>query len=105
MAKQKKELDRFDTNAKKDMTILTKFLLIVGASVAIATLGVVTTSLEVFAHNLKANTEEGIVHTAQGALRVLTDWQITLKGYTFTLSSSPAFQEALASGDNVTVAG
>ena len=105
MAKQKKELDRFDTNAKKDMTILTKFLLIVGASVAIATLGVVTTSLEVFAHNLKANTEEGIVHTAQGALRVLTDWQITLKGYAFTLSSSPAFQEALASGDNVTVAG
>ncbi|MBQ3825196.1 MAG: cache domain-containing protein, partial [Spirochaetaceae bacterium] len=105
MAKQKKELDRFDTNAKKDMTILTKFLLIVGASVAVATIGVVTTSLEVFAHNLTANTEKNLIHSSKGALRVLTDWEITLMGYSFCLSSSPNFQEALATNNLVELNG
>ena len=105
MAKQKKVLDRFDTNAKRDMTILTKFLIIVGFSVAVATMGVVTTSLEVFTNNLKSNTEEGLLHTAQGAQRVLVDWDITLDSYAFCLASSPAFQECLATGDIETMQG
>ena len=40
MAKAKKELDRFDTNAKRDIPILAKLLLTVITSVIISVLGV-----------------------------------------------------------------
>jgi methyl-accepting chemotaxis protein len=103
VAQKKKELDRFDTNAKKDMTILTKFLIIVGLSVAVATIGVVTTSLEVFEKNMKTSTEEELNHTAQGAARVLVDWDITLDSFCFCLASSPTFKECMAADDLTTL--
>ena len=42
----KKELDRFDTKAKRNMKISTKLMLLIGASVIVSSVGVSILSLQ-----------------------------------------------------------
>ncbi len=94
-----KTLDRFDTKAKRNFSILSKFLFIIGLSITIATVGIVTITLEIFEHRVIQNTEEGLIKSSEGALRVLTDWVVTLKGYVVGAAGDSGIQESLYSGD------
>ncbi|MBR4373319.1 MAG: cache domain-containing protein [Treponema sp.] len=100
---KRKSLDRFDKNAKRDISILTKFLFIIGLSVIVATVGVVSISLHVFKSNLISDTKAGLLHTSEGALRVLVDWNVTLKSYSVMAADRPDVKEALANGDSDTL--
>ena len=97
--KKRKTLDRFDKNAKKNMSIMVKFVLIAAFAVIFAIVDVVTVSLVSFEKNLIKDTEEGLPYTSQGALRVLVDWRVTLMGYSVLSADRADVQKAMATKD------
>ena len=99
MAKEKKELDRFDTKAKRNMSITAKLLGIIIGAVALGTISVGITALEIFDRGLYKNTTDGLEHTAQGAIRVLDDWIATLKSDARLMSDRNVVQVALIERD------
>ena len=99
MAKKQKALDRFEKNAKRDVSIKAKFLLIVGLAVCIATIAIVVTALTVFDKQLKTKTEKDLLDSSSGAIRVLDDWIVTLKTCSVLLSDRADVQEALVYED------
>ena len=100
MSRKVKCLDRFDKTAKRDFSIVSKFLFIIGLSVGIATIGVVSVTLGIFEKRVIDSTESGLENTSQGALRVLTDWIVTLKGYSVLAACNPDLKDALAENDS-----
>ena len=62
----KKELDRFDTNARRNMKISAKLRLFIGAGVVISSVGVCLLSLGIFNSKTIDNTIEDLSHTASG---------------------------------------
>ena len=94
-----KELDRFDTNAKADIKIKTKLVTLVGGFIILGCVVVAAVSLTVFDKKLVKNTQEGLVHTANGAQRVMEDWLVTLKTGAELIADAPEVQAAL-SGEN-----
>ena len=83
-----KELDRFDTNAKKDISLKTKLIsMIVGASFIGVAL-TATISLTVFDKGLMDQTKEELGHTTDGVEWILQDWLDTLGGYGDMLAST-----------------
>ena len=83
-----KELDRFDPNPKKNISLKTKLIgLIIGATV----FGVVFTaavSLTVFDKGLMNQTVEDLEHITDGVEWILKDWRDTLTGYGDMLAST-----------------
>ena len=83
-----KELDRFDPNPKKNISLKTKLIaMIVGASI----IGVAvssTVALTVFDKGLVNQTATDLGHTANGVEWILQDWLDTLGGYGDMLAST-----------------
>jgi len=83
-----KELDRFDPNPKKNVSLKTKLIsMIVGASI----IGVVitaTVSLTVFDKGLMDQTRDELQHTTDGVEWIIQDWLDTLGGYGDMLAST-----------------
>ena len=99
----KKELDRFDTKAKKDIQILAKLLALIGAAVIGSCVSVEIIAILIFDRGLMSETRERIEHTADGVDLTLKDWTSTLKGYALTLSERPDIVEALETGEKRTL--
>ncbi len=66
----KKELDRFEKNAKKDTSILFKLLCMVCLSTIFTSIVIGTISLEVFSIEVSKNTKENIVRTSNAAKNI-----------------------------------
>ena len=85
-----KELDRFDKNLRKNMSLKVKLIgMIVGASI----LGVAVTgamSLKVFDNGLIQNAKREISNTATGVHYILFDWLDNLYRYGNMLSMEPS---------------
>ena len=83
-----KELDRFDPNPKKNISLKTKLIsMIVGASI----IGVAVSSavsLTVFDKGLLDQTVVELGHTTNGVEWILQDWRDTLSGYGNMLAST-----------------
>ncbi len=94
-----KELDRFDPNLKKSISLKTKLIaLIVGASI----LGVAVTgamSLKVFDNGLLKNAEAEIANTATGINYILYDWLDNLYRYGNMLSMEPSTRQFFLAED------
>ncbi len=99
----KKELDRFEKNPKKDIQIATKLIALIGGVIVFSCVVAVALSLTVFDRKQVRATEDGLVHTADGALRVLTDWSVTLKGYAYITSCRADVKEAIENNDSGTL--
>ncbi len=83
-----KELDRFDTTAKKAVTLKTKLIaMIVGASV-VGVAVAATVSLAVFDKGLMNQTREELTHTTAGVEWIVKDWLDTLGGFGDMLAST-----------------
>ena len=82
----KKELNRFETDARKNVSLKMKLIvMIIGASI----LGIVVTgamSLKVFDNGLRQNAENEIENTATGVNYILFDWLDNLYRYADMLS-------------------
>lgn len=77
----KKELDRFDTKAKRNMRISTKLMLFIGAGVVISSIGVCILSLGIFNSKMIDNTIEDLNHTADGVELYITSRENDLSHY------------------------
>ena len=88
-----KELDRFDPNPKKNVSLKIKLIgMIVGASI----LGMLVTgfvSLKIFDNGLIRNAEQDISNTATGVNYILFDWLDNLYRYGNMLSMEPSTRE------------
>ena len=83
-----KELDRFDPNPKKNVSLKTKLIaMIVGASITGVAVAA-TVSLTVFDRGLMAQTREELEHTTKGVEWIIKDWLDTLGGYGDMLAST-----------------
>ena len=89
-----KELDRFDTTARRAMTLQTKLIGLIGGCILLCGTIVAFVSLTVFDNKLVKNTQEELRYTEQGAKNVMQDWISTLALCSDLLSDSPSVIQA-----------
>ena len=95
-----KELDRFDTTARKAVSLKTKLIaMIVGASIIGVTVSGAV-ALATFDRGLNAQTLEELEHTTEGCQWILEDWLDTLGGYGDMLASTDHIRGYLDENDN-----
>ncbi len=85
----KKELDRFDTKAKRDIRLSTKLIGLIGGFILLAAGLVATVSLSVFDSKLIRNTQAELTYTEKGAANVMADWVSTLALVADLLTDAP----------------
>ncbi len=93
----KKELDRFDTKAKRNMRISTKLMLLIGAGVIISSVGVSTLSLSIFNSKMIDNTIDDLNHTADGVELFIKSKEDDLSHYSSLIASNSDLSAALTS--------
>ena len=96
MAKEKKELDRFDTNAKRGMQILTKLMGLIIGSVVLGVVGVAVLELNIFNQGMHSSAENDLMSFATGLEMTLKDWRDTLEADVMLLSNRPDVSEGTA---------
>ena len=87
-----------DPNAK-DIQIQTKLIALIGAVIVFSSVAVATISLMVFDKKQVKATEEQLIHSADGALRIMDDWIVTLKGYAATTADRHDVRDAIVEND------
>ena len=99
MAKEKKELDRFDTNAKRGMQILTKLMGIIVGSVVLSVVGVAVLELNIFDRGMRSSTDNDLMSYATGLEMTLKDWRDTLEADVMLLSTHPDIASGVATSN------
>ncbi|MBQ9622150.1 MAG: hypothetical protein IJR39_02270, partial [Treponema sp.] len=87
-----------DPNAK-DIQIQTKLIALIGAVIVFSSVAVAAISLTVFDRKQVKATEDQLVHSADGALRIMDDWIVTLKGYAATTADRSDVRDAIIDND------
>ena len=96
-----KELDRFDTTARRAMTLQTKLIGLIGGCILLCGIVVAFVSLTVFDKKLIQNTQDELRYTEHGAKNVMQDWISTLALCSDLLSDSPSVMQVVShSGNN-----
>ncbi len=75
----KKIVNNRPVEGQKDIQIATKLIALIGSVIVLSGVAVAAVSLTVFSVNQTKFTEQQIIQSAKGAVRVLEDWTITLK--------------------------
>lgn len=91
----KKELDRFDTKAKRNMKISTKLMLLIGAAVIVSSVGVSILSLSIFNSKVIDNTVDDLSHTADGVELYIKSRGDDLAHYSKLIASNSELVDAL----------
>lgn len=99
MAKEKKELDRFDTDAKRGMQILTKLMGIIVGSVVLSVVGVAVLELNIFDRGMRSSTDNDLMSYATGLEMTLKDWRDTLEADVMLLSSRPDIASSITAAN------
>ncbi len=95
----KKELDRFDVKAKRNVKLSTKLIGLIGGFILLGCSMVAIISLTVFDSKLVKNTQDELKHTEHGAANVMNDWLSTLALSANLLAESPVIGEAVSRAD------
>ena len=95
MARQKKELDRFEKNPRKDIQILTKLMFMILGSVIIGVVGVAVLELNIFDRGVRESTDNQLMNFATGLEMTLKDWRDTLEADVMLLSNRPDISQNL----------
>ncbi|MBO6219713.1 MAG: methyl-accepting chemotaxis protein [Treponema sp.] len=83
----------------RDIQIQTKLIALIGAVIVASSVLVATVSLTVFDKNQVEATETQLEHSAEGAMRVMLDWLLTLKGYAATTATREDVINAVVDND------
>ena len=98
MARQKKELDRFDTNAKRNFPILGKLILITAISITFCAVTNAVLSLNVFDKRFEESTKEELDYTAKGIRFLLEDWTDNVTVFAKSISNDVEVIDAFEGG-------
>ncbi len=80
MKKQRKELDRFEKNARRGWQIKSKLITLFVSATVFCVAGTLTLTLSICNRFLKEDAQKSLIHTANGCFSTLTDWETTIKG-------------------------
>ncbi len=94
-----KELDRFDTKAKRNIPILVKLLGIIAGVLILTAVVALSISLSVFSRGFDDFVQSEVEHNNSGAIRILEDWDWTLKGYAQISAHSSEVKQGLSNGN------
>lgn len=86
MAKEKRELDRFDENGKRDISVVVKLLSFIIVSVIVSVLGVALVELVLFSSGVRKSTDKDLEKFSAGLEMTLKDWRESLEGYVILLA-------------------
>ncbi|MBO4386548.1 MAG: cache domain-containing protein [Treponema sp.] len=92
-----KELNRFDTNAKRNVQIATKLTAVIGAVALICCFGIAFISIYIFDANLRKDTDNTLKHTADGVEEMLTDWGNSIESIANLIAARPEVIESIES--------
>ena len=99
MAKEKKELDRFDNKAKRNIPIVVKLLVMTIASIVISVVGVATFELNIFASGVRKSTDNDLINFSHGIEMTLKDWRDVLEADSMLLAGRPDVSEMVYADD------
>ena len=98
MARQQKELDRFDKTAKRNFPILGKLILITAISITFCSVTNAVLSLSVFDTRFEQSTKEELDYTAKGIHFLLEDWQDNVTVFSNSIANDVEVIEVIESG-------
>ena len=99
MRKQRKELDRFDTSAKRGWQIKSKLITLFVSAILVCVIGTMTLTLNIFNSGLMHDTQKGLVHTADGCFDTFVDWRVTAEGFSNLIAHLKGLGKALTTND------
>ena len=95
----KKELDRFDTTARRDIQIATKLVALIGTSIIASCIIVMAVSIAIFYYGFKVNIDERIEETAYGVDNTIKTWSTDLLNSANLMTGSARLVNAVAAGN------
>ncbi len=95
----RKELDRFETNYKKDIRIQTKLMAILIGSVILSCLATFFAVITIYSNRVMDNEHKLIEINTNGFYRIIEDWKLQLDQYTYLFSINESLASALYTGD------
>ena len=95
MPRKVKELDRFQTNAKRNVPLKWKLIGMMIGSVIFCSVFISTIALSVFGQKQIKNTEKDLSYTANGVIYLIEDWTDNVTRYSNILSYEPETKDAL----------
>ena len=99
MPRHVKELDRFQTNARRNMPLKWKLIAMMIGSVIFSTVFISIIALAIFGKNQMQNTERDLEYTANGVIYLVEDWTDNVTRYSNILAYEPETIEALKGGN------
>ena len=103
MKRERKELDRFEVNAKRGWQIKSKLITIFVSAIIICVVGTMSLTLSIFNRLLTKDTQNSLIHTAEGCFQTISDWQTTLKGLSSLIANTNGFAKAVNENDTATI--
>lgn len=91
------------SSEKKSMKLLTKLVLIVGASILVSCISVAVASLLIFDREIMEDTISQLDYTAYGVQYILEDWQVSLEGDVKMLSEQEEIHNLVSAGNQVKI--
>ena len=95
----KKTLDRFDTNARRNLPIKMQMTFMIALFISICSIITAVVSLTVFDRRYTQNTEEELGYTANGVQYIIEDWRDNIERYAEILSESSDVRNVLSASD------
>ena len=99
----KKELDRFDTTARRDVQIATKLVALIASSILASCVIVMATSVMIFYIGFKKHIDERIDETAFGVNNTIETWSTDLLASAQLISANVDLASAIERGDSAKV--
>ena len=96
----KKELDRFDNKARRNIQIATKLVALIASSIIASCIIVMAVSIVIFYIGFKKNIDERIEETAFGVQNTIETWSTDLVNSANLITGSARLVNAVASGNN-----
>ncbi len=101
MPRHVKELDRFQTNARRNVPLKWKLITMMIGSVIFSAVFVSFIALAVFSQKQLKNTEEDLSYTANGVIFLIEDWTDNITRYSSILSTEPETIDVLTTSDKI----
>ena len=102
--RERKELDRFDTKARRGWQIKSKLITLFVSATVLCVAGTLSLTLNICNRLLSQDTQTSLIHTTDGCFNTLNDWQNTLKGLADLIAKTKGLAKAVQANETETIA-